>query len=185
MSRAAAAFACVVMSTCWGCSPPAVRTTFLGSVDLVDMTDSMAESFAGDPVISARTRASARWVISIDQVANGTYQVMPAHEKWLYTTRMRALIAESDFAARRNIVWVIPPEGWPAAPHELRPKDRDPRLAPTHLLSGEFQTLTNTSAAGRSDMYVCAFQLTEIANGRLVWEDFWEVKYAARGLTWD
>ena len=187
MSRRAAAFAFVMMavSISWGCSPPATRTTFLESVDLVDMTDRMAESFAGDPVISRRTPASGRWVISIDQVANRTYQLMPSREKWLYTTRMRALLAESGFAGGRNIVWVIPPEGWPAAPLELRAEDRDPRLAPTHLLSAEFQTLTNTSAAGRSDMYVCAFQLTELDNGRLVWEDLWEVKYASRGLTWD
>ena len=176
MNRGAVGFAVVMMAvgTCAGCSPPTTRTTFLESVDLVDMTDSMAESFAGDPVISRRTQASGRWVISIDQVANRTYQLMPSREKWLYTTRLRALLAESGFADGRNIVWVIPPEGWPAAQQELRPEDRDPRLAPTHLLSAEFQTLTNTSARGRSDMYVCAFQLTELENGRLVWEDLWK-----------
>ena len=106
MNRGAVAFAVVMMAVA-GCSPPTTRTTFLESVDLVDMTDSMAESFAGDPVISRRTQASGRWVISIDQVANRTYQLMPSREKWLYTTRLRALLAESGFAGGRNIVLVV------------------------------------------------------------------------------
>ena len=179
------ASALILLSSSAGCSPPTVRTTFLGSVDLVDMTDRMAVSFANDPVIGRRSDASERWVISIDRVANGTYQVMPSREKWLYVARMRALLDESDLARRWNIVWVVPPERWPAAAGELDTEDVPGRLPPTHLLSAEFQTLTSTSAAGRSDMYVCAFQLTELEYGRLVWEDFWEVKYAVRGVTWD
>ncbi len=177
--------AMILVCASGGCSPPAVRTTFLGNVDLVDMTDRMAESFANDPVIGRRSDASERWVISIDRVANGTYQVMPPREKWLYVARMRALLDESDLSRRRNIVWVVPPERWPAAAGELDAQDVPGRLSPTHLLSAEFQTLTSTSAAGRSDMYVCAFQLTELEHGRLVWEDLWEIKYAARGVTWD
>ncbi len=181
----AIACAMILLSTSAGCSPPAVRTTFLASVDLVDMTDRMALSFANDSVIGRRTDASERWVISIDRVANGTYQVMPAREKWLYTSRLRALLGESDLARRRNIVWVVPPERWPAAAGELGTADVPGRLRPTHLLSAEFQTLTSTSVAGRTDMYVCAFQLTELEYGRIVWEDLWEVKYAVRGVTWD
>ncbi len=181
----AIALAMILLSTSAGCSPPTVRTTFLGSVDLVDMTDRMAESFANDPVIGRRTGASERWVVSIDQVVNGTYQLMPSREKWLYAARLRALLGESDLARRRNIVWVVSPERWPAAAEELGSVDRHGRLPPTHLLSAEFQALTSTSAAGRSDMYVCAFQLTELEYGRIVWEDLWEVKYAVRGVTWD
>lgn len=185
MAIMAIACAMILLSTSTGCSPPTVRTTFLGSVDLVDMTDQMAESFANDPVIGQRTAASERWVISIDQVVNGTYQIMPSREKWLYTSRLRALLGESDLARRRNIVWVVSPERWPAAAGELGTVDGQRRLPTTHLLSAEFQALTSTSAAGRSDMYVCAFQLTELEYGRLVWEDLWEVKYAVRGVTWD
>ncbi len=185
MTPTIAAAACLAVVVAAGCAPPAAHTTFLNDVDLVDMTDRMAESFANDPVIGRRSDASERWVISIDRVANGTYQVMPSREKWLYTSRLRALLGESDLARRRNIVWVVSPERWPAAAGELGREDVSGRLPPTHLLSAEFQTLTSTSATGRSDMYVCAFQLTELEYGRLVWEDLWEVKYAVRGVTWD
>lgn len=167
----------------FGCSAPAARTTFLGSVDLVDMTDRMAESFTGDPVIGRRTEASETWVVSLDRVVNHTNQIIPSREKWLYTTRLRARLAATRFARQRNIIWVVPPEQWPAAAEENRSAER--RTPPTHLLAAEFQTLTRTSAAGRSDTYVCAFQLTDIQDGRLVWEDLWEVKYAMSGLTWD
>lgn len=173
----------LAMGTSVGCSAPAVRTTFLGNVDLVDMTDRMAESFAGDPVIGRRTGAGETWVVSIDRVVNHTNQIITTREKWLYTTRLRARLAESGLSRDRNIVWVVPPERWPIAAEEH--EDPGPRLRPTHLLAAEFQTLTRTSAAGRSDTYVCAFQLTDIESGRLVWEDLWEVKYARRGLTWD
>ncbi len=176
-------FAILLTGICVGCSAPEVRTTFLGSVDLVDMTDQMAESFAGDTVIGGRSPASEPWVVSIDRVVNHTNQIIPGREKWLYTTRLRALLAESNIARRRNIVWVVPPERWPTAPVELQTPEQ--RLRPTHLLAAEFQTLTRTSSAGRSDTYVCAFQLTDIENGHLVWEDLWEIKYAVRGLTWD
>ena len=176
-------FAMLVAVTCVGCSAPEVRTTFLGSVNLVDMTDHMADSFAANPVIGRRSEASETWVVSIDRVVNHTNQIIPVREKWLYVTRMRARLAGSDIARRRNIIWVVPPERWPAAAAELESEHR--RLPPTHLLAAEFQTLTRTSAAGRSDTYVCAFQLTDLENGRLVWEDLWEVKYAVRGLTWN
>ena len=184
-AQAAAVIMVAAGAAAWGCSPPAARTTFLSSVDLVDMTDRMAESFAADAVLGRRTPGSAPWVVSIDRAVNHTNQVMPSREKWLYVARLRALLAGSDLAGSRNIVWVVPPERWPAAPDEVGPGPDSARLPPTHLLAAEFPALTSTSPAGRSDMYVCAYQLTEVRTGRLVWEDRWEVKRAMRGLTYD
>ena len=183
MTRLIGALAVIASVAALGCSAPAARTTFLRSVDLVDMTDQMAQSFAADPVIGRRTPADDPWVVSIAPVANQTNQIIPAREKWLYVVRLRSLLARSDLAYRRHLVWVIPPEQWPLAGDEL--DDPGPRTRPTHVLAAEFQTLTNTSGAGRSDMYVCSFQLTNPATGRLVWEDWWEVKRATSGLTYD
>ena len=185
MTPPVAALACLAVVVAAGCAPPAAHTTFLNDVDLVDMTDRMAQSFAADPVIGRRSESSDPWIISLDRVVNHTNQIIPSREKWLYVARLRLQLAASDVAGERSFVWVIPPERWPAAPDELPGDERGPRLRPTHLLGAEFQTLTNTSGAGRSDMYVCSFQLTEIAGGRLVWEDWWEVKRAVSGLTYD
>ncbi len=183
MTQMIGAFAVITAVAALGCSAPAARTTFLRSVDLVDMTDQMARSFAADPVIGQRTPADDPWVVSIAPVANQTNQIIPSREKWLYVVRLRSLLARSDLAYRRHIVWVIPPEQWPPAADELA--DPELRTRPTHVLAAQFQTLTNTSGSGRSDMYVCSFQLTTPASGRLVWVDWWEVKRATSGLTYD
>ena len=76
---------------------------------------------------------------------------------------------------------------WPIVAEELG-VSREPyglRMDPTHLLTAEFHTLTLTHARGRSDAYVCSYQLVDLRSGRMVWEDKWEVKRAIQGLTFD
>lgn len=181
---AVAIVATVSMTGCF--SPPKAETTFLSSVDLVDMTDRMAESFAADPVIGRRRPSDDPWVVSIDRVANHTNEIIPEREKWLYIGRLRAILAQSRIGRDRSMIWVIPPERWPIVAQELGLAEPvGLRMAPTHVLSAEFHTLTNTSSRGRSDMYVCTFQLSDIRSGHLVWEDLWEVKRAVSGLTYD
>lgn len=169
-----------------GCSgPPKVRTPFLTSVDLREMSDRMAESFAGDEVIGSRTPSSERWVISMDRVVNHTNQIIPENERWLYLARLRSRLAQSDIAQRRNLVWIIPPERWPIVQPELGDAPPELRLAPTHLLTATFDALTRTGPRGRSDAYFCSYQLVDLQSGRMVWEDAWEVKRAVSGLTFD
>jgi hypothetical protein len=168
-----------------GCGrPPEARTTFLRSVDLVDMTDHMSQSFAADEVIGARGPGETAWIVSIDRVVNNTNQIIRDDEKWLYVARLRARLAQSDLARDRSIIWVMPPERWPAAPDEHGGPEA-PRLQPTHLLTAEFHALTTTSHLGRADTYVCSYQLLDLHTGTITWEDAWEVKYAASGLTYD
>ncbi len=187
MKRAAVAATLAVPLALCACAPPAVRTTFLGSVDLIDMTDRMAESLARDPQLGRRTPDDEAWVISVYRVINHTNQIIPEREKWLYLARLRAQLARSDLAARRRLIWVIPPERWPIVAAELG-VSVEPfglRLDPTHQLTAEFHALTNTSGAGRSDAYLCNYQLVDLRIGSLVWEDAWEVKRAVSGLTYD
>lgn len=172
-----------------GCAlaPPAPHTTFLQSVDVTQMTDQMAESFLRDEEIASRFEADAPWVISFDRIVNHTNQIMPQREKWLYVARLRSHLAQSDVGSRRSIIWIMPPEQWTAAAEELD-EAAEPyglRLPPTHLLTGEFSALTVTSGRGRSDTYVCAYELLDLQTGRIVWRDHWEVKRAVSGVTYD
>ena len=166
-----------------GCGgPPQARTTFLDSVDLQAMTDQMAQSFTQDDVINARTDVSDRWIISIYRIINSTNQIIPDRQKWLYINRLRAMLGQSDVAQQRNLTWIIPPERWSIVAQETG--DAEPyglRLEPTHLLTAEFSALTNTSGSGRTDMYVCAYELVELLTGRVVWQDSWEVKRDVTG----
>lgn len=171
-----------------GCGgAPKAHTTFLRSVDLIDMTDKMAQSFATDDVISSRQSSDAPWVISMYRVVNHTNQVIPDREKWLYLARLRALLAESDIAKTRSIIWIIPPERWPIVAEELG-VSHEPyglRMNPTHLLTAEFHALTNTSGRGRSDAYLCSYQLVDLKSSAIEWEGSWEVKRAVEGRTYD
>lgn len=186
--RAAAIIAGAVVAGSGGCgAAPAPRTTFLRSVDLVDMTDHMSRSFAAHPVIAARAPADAPWLISISRVANHTNQIIPEGEKWAYVGRLRAKLAESDISRERSIIWIVPPERWPLISAEIGAVGEPPELRtpPTHLLTAEFQALTNTSGRGRSDLYVCDYQLVDLATGSIVWEDAWDVKRSVTGTTYD
>ncbi|MCP3905846.1 MAG: hypothetical protein GY715_19660 [Planctomycetes bacterium] len=190
MKRVRAGVVLVVIALLAGCGdagPPRARTSFLQNVDLVAMTDSMARSFASDPVIGARSPDSERWIVSIHRVANYTNQVIPDREKWLYVGRLRAVLQQSDLAQQRNLVWIIPPERWPIVAEELG-VSTEPyglRLDPTHLMTAEFHALTNTSGAGRSDAYLCDYQLVDLQRGTITWEDRWEVKRTVHGRTYD
>jgi len=177
--------AAMVLAGCSG--PPRAQTTFLSSVDLIDMTNKMAQSFAANDAISQRTPSDKPWVISINKVANNTNQIIPDREKWLYIGRLRAMLAQSDIAKTHGIIWIIPPERWHIVAEELG-VSQEPyglRMNPTHVLTADFGALTNTSGRGRSDIYVCSYQLIDLRSGDVVWEDKWEVKRAIAGRTYD
>jgi hypothetical protein len=176
------------MLTLGGCGgPPRAHTTFLSSVDLVAMTDQMATSFAADDVIREREPSEEPWIISINRVANHTNQIIPDREKWLYIARLRSRLTQSEIARERSLVWVIPPDRWVMVAEELGEshEPRELRMTPTHQLTAEFFTLTNSTGAGRSDAYLCSFQLFNLDSGAIVWEDAWEVKRAVTGRTYD
>jgi hypothetical protein len=170
-----------------GCAAPQTNTTFLRSVDLTSMTDRMAQSFANGAHLGARTGEDEPWVISMYRVVNHTNQIIPDREKWLYLARLRAILAQSDVTRQRRVIWVIPPERWAMVAEELGISDEPYglRMNPTHQLTAEFHALTNTSGQGRSDAYLCDYQLVDLHTGHIVWEDKWEVKRAISGKTYD
>jgi len=147
----------------------------------------MAESFASDEVLGARTPVDDPMIISLYRIVNHTNEVIPEREKWLYAGRLRAVLARSAMAERHSIIWIIPPDRWQAVADALPDPERPNlmRLDPTHVLTAEFNALTNTTARGRSDTYVCSYQLIDINTGSLTWEDSWEVKRSITGLTFD
>lgn len=179
------ALSCVMLAGCGG--SPKVKTTFLNSVDLVDMTDRMAESFASKGRVADRSASDEPWVISMYRMVNHTNEIIPDGEKWLYLARLRARLAQSNIAHDRNLVWIIPPERWPMVARELNVNEEPYglRMQPTHLLTAEFSALTNTSGRGRSDAYFCSYQLMDLGTGTIAWEDKWEVKKAVTGRTYD
>ncbi|MFI4855040.1 MAG: hypothetical protein ACIAQF_08710 [Phycisphaerales bacterium JB065] len=169
----------VVCAALTGCAAPRIQTTRLTSTDVVQMTDEMTASLTGDEVIGARSLQSEPWIFSIDRVRNLTEHPMSMSQRWATMARLRARLAQTDFARERNIVWILPPDMW----QQYAPDSYDStaqRRLPTHSLHATFHSDTTSSLVGRSDAYLCSFTLTDLATGLIVWEDSFEVKYTQR-----
>ncbi len=144
------------------------------------MTDQMAADLAAAPAVADRGPESPRWVVTLDQVDNRTEHLMEENERWATMARFRALLSQSRLRTERHIVFVLPANEWaryarggdgPTAADDQRP------LTPTHALRATFLSDTTSSLAGRSDHYLCAFQLVDLRDNALVWEDAYEVRY--------
>lgn len=160
------------------CAAPKINTTTLTAADTVRMTDQMAQDLAASPSIAQRNSASEPWVFTLDQVTNRTEQLMDESERWGTMIRFRSRLSESFLAKDRGIRFVVPAVEWKRyADSEFRASP-DKRLKPTHALRAEFRSDTSTSARHRSDYYLCAFQLVDLRDNQLVWENAYEVKYA-------
>lgn len=161
-----------------GCASPQIDTTRLTSTDIVKMTDEMTASFAGDEVIGERSEGSDEWVVSIDRVRNLSEHPIPMRERWATMARLRSRLAQTDFARQRGIVWVLPPDLW--RQYDAATYNPGTRRLPTHSLHATFYSDTISSLDMRTDSYLCAFTLTDLATGLVIWEDSFEVKYTQR-----
>ena len=163
-----------------GCSAPQIQNTRLGSADLVVMTDQMVESILASGRLAGRDADSDPWVVTLERVSNQTNDVLPQRELWAFMARVRASLAQSEQMRERNIRFVVPPRY--AAQIEAGPDAVGPRQTPTHALTATFYAATTAGRSGRTDMYLCAFQLLDLRTSELVWEDAYETKRAvARG----
>lgn len=160
-----------------GCSSPRVNTTMLAWSDIARMTDLMAEDLSNSPRIAHRDASSPPWVWSMDRVRNLSEHPMPDAEKWGAMARFRTLLTESRFGRERQIAFILPPSEWQRYASDMFDADAA-RLAPTHALRAEFRSDTASSVRARSDAYLCAFQLIDLADGEILWESAYETKFS-------
>lgn len=148
-----------------GCSSPRVVNTRLDSADLVAMTDAMVQSMLADDSLAGRTVDSPAMVIVADRVVNRTNDILPDGEKRAFTGRLRALLNASPALSRRNMQFV-----------QNRDLSGPNRVSPTHALTATFYADTVAERQRRTDTYLCAFQLTDLTEDRILWEDRYETK---------
>jgi PBP1b-binding outer membrane lipoprotein LpoB len=156
------------------CSAPQINNTRLASSDVVTMTDQMTQSLMARKNVGSRTPGSTPWIVTMDRVINKSNDIIPDGEKWAFVNRLRAQLAQSPAMRERNIQFVVPP----AQANELNAREQagTMRAKPTHALTATFYSITNASRGGRSDAYLCAFQLVDLKDDTIVWEDKYEVK---------
>ncbi|MFA7236450.1 MAG: hypothetical protein WC058_06270 [Phycisphaeraceae bacterium] len=139
----------------------------IGSADLTAATEKVVESIANVPAIH---QAGERVVIVMDQVTNETLSD-PSANFQIYLARIRALLNQSG--QTKNLMFVETRvkseqikqrEGYPAA--------ATARTLPRYALTAAFYDLPR----GRSNYYLLTFQLFDLTNDAIVWENSYEVK---------
>ncbi|MFG0329993.1 MAG: hypothetical protein ACF8PN_08860 [Phycisphaerales bacterium] len=155
---------------CAATSAAQAPTTMLRSVDLVRMTDLMAESLIASDVEIMNA------VIVADRVVNRTNHIMEPGEKELFVARLRRMLNESETLAVANVRFVAAADD--LADLTEAPGEDATGVGPTHALTATFRTLTTVTRRVRDDAYVCAFQLQNLRTREVVWEDAYEVRFA-------
>jgi hypothetical protein len=157
----------------------------LGGVDLVEMTDQMAQSIAGDPEVRAAIGKAGALRVVCQPVENEmTAEVLPRGQAEAFVARVRTLLSKQ---AGDDFVWIMNRDAfYRLRGRELEGVDLGPSpdaVQPQYALTARFNSLTKESAKGRSSYYLCTYQLTNLDDRTVLWTDKYEVKkQAVRGF---
>jgi PBP1b-binding outer membrane lipoprotein LpoB len=156
------------------------RNTFLDSVDLQQMTDQMARSIVADSRVQSALQQSGPLRIVVQPVVNNlTAEILPRGQAEGFTSRVRSLLSEKQPA---KFTWILNRDDF----YHLRKKELDAPLGPSpdaidpqYALTAVFTSLTHENAHGRSDFYVCSYELSDLQTRAVIWSDSYKVKKSA------
>jgi len=174
---------CVALAICVGGCASATQAghnTLLDSVDLVQMTDQMARSIVADPRVEQAIREHGSLKVVVQPVENRlTAEVLPRGEAEAFTARVRALLSRH---APDKFVWVLNKDEF----YDLRGKELDVALGPApeavnpeYALTAIFSSLSDESSKGRTDFYLCRYELSNLQTRNVLWSDSYKVKKQA------
>lgn len=154
-----------------------VAGTGVESQDLVAVTDRMARSILGIPVIAQATEAP---VVAIDPVVNETRFAI---NKDIFLTRIRTQLnsraaGKVSFLARENMRTLererqLKQDGLVTASSDPNQVEF---LGADYFLTGKLQGISTRTSQGVSDYILYSFQLIDARTSRIVWEDMAEIK---------
>ena len=151
------------------------RNTALDGADLVEMTDDMSQKILASPMVQKELARRGALKVVVQPVENKMVgEVLPRGPATAFTARLRVLLAEK---APDRFTWVMNRDAW----HDLRSRevDRGPdpdRVQPQYALTARFSSITDESSRRRTAYYLCAYVLTDLDNGQVLWTDRYEVK---------
>jgi PBP1b-binding outer membrane lipoprotein LpoB len=172
----------LLMITLAGCgnAVESGRNTFLDSVDLQQMTDQMARSIVADPRVQGAIHVNGSLKVVVQPVVNNlTAAILPRGQAEAFTTRVRALLSEKH---PTQFTWILNRDEF----YDLRNKELDVPLGPSpdainpqYALTAVFTSLTHENSEGRSDFYVCSYELSDLQTRAVLWSDSYKVKKSA------
>lgn len=166
-----------------GCAANLGSSTLLTMQEMTSLKDSIIEDIAMSSVMRNRTSQSKEMVLSIGSVENRSADVFTKSEQWYLMQSVARVIANpTGMGADRNITIVMPPE---AIEHISRrgsvwrgfANDR----SPTHVLNGDFRSISRATKDERTDLFVFAYQIKDIESGEIVVDKDVEINKRAAG----
>jgi hypothetical protein len=151
--------------------------TALDSVDLVRMTDDMAASIDASPTVNAAILKSGPLTVVIQPVENQlTGEVLPQGPAEAFTARVRALLSQHS---PDKYTWIMNQAEFVDLRQQSLGRDLGPspdKINAQYALTATFSSLTQEDAQRRSEYYLCAYELTNLQTGALLWSGKYEVK---------
>lgn len=156
------------------------HNTFLDSDDLQQMTDKMARSIVADARVQSAIHATGAMRVVVQPVVNNlTAEILPRGQAEGFTSRVRALLSEKQ---PTNFTWILNRDDF----YDLRKKELDAPLGPSpdavnpqYALTAVFTSLAHENSQGRSDFYVCSYELSDLQTRAVLWTDSYKVKKSA------
>jgi hypothetical protein len=157
----------------------------LNGDDLIKMTDLMAESIAGDSKVQDAIAREGKLAVVVQPVENYLRgEVIPRGPAEAFTGRVRTLLARHD---ADHFIWVMNRDAfYDLRQRELEGIDPGPSpdaINPQYALTAKFSSLAHVSSKGRTDYYLCVYELTNLHDRTVLWTGSYEVKkQAVKGM---
>jgi hypothetical protein len=145
----------------------------------------MAMQIAADPEVRAAIAEKGSLKVVVMPVENlMRAEVLPSGAKDAFTARVRTLLARH---APGQFTWIMNRDTYHALRNrELEGVDLGPppdAVNPEYSLTSRFTSLADETKRGRTSYYVCAYELTNLADRTMLWRGSYEVKkVAVRGF---
>ena len=136
--------------------------------------------------LASRTADSPRMVVAFQQVLNYTTDNMSTGAKW-YLMKSVVDSLPKSFLHEKNIVFVMSAEQLREAIRigTVEP-DTGTERQPTHTLTAKFRSASRMAGkAGRTDNYLCNYEITDLVTGEVVYTGSAEFTRWARGRSFD
>jgi len=138
----------------------------LGSADLVVASEKAVAGIADVPAIK---QAGGKTIIVMDRVENQTSD--PSANFQIYLARIRTYLNNSG--AKKDLAFIeTRTKAEAIKKREGIPTQDSARIRPEYALTGTFYDMPRA----RSNYYLLTFQLVDLTNDLIVWEDSYEVK---------
>jgi hypothetical protein len=162
------------------------KTTVLTTGDLDATTADMAAKLASSKFLAARNAESPKMTIAISKVENLSSDIISEGEEWMLVQKVRDSLALVELGKQRNIAFVIPAEHLKAGQARGNlDADFAKGRKPTHEMDATFRSATRSKGTDRTDAYLVEYRITTLATGELVWDESFEFKRVAKGLSYD